>query len=430
MPEPTRLAVVAPNGRMGAQVCSLASDDPAFEVVAKVIPPDEQGGVLLADVDGSQVDAMIDFSHFSAAATHAQWCADNGKVGLDGGVLKAYEELPQQDLALGNSVSSLSYGGMCVRAVGESEITARNVTFPTGWANPSGRYYDASSTGNCDLLRVWNIADNSELHASYLTVSSYFPEDASGFYYGPSAVWTSDTGPAGTGLSGAPSGTADTSGLSVLDSFGLGVNTGGALGYYGKTQQQNIGPFRIYVSPHPKSKWLGYPYTTAGQGYMPPQPPAAFVSMGFSFPNTATLKTGAPYQLYAQGYSTSSDCSSLDPATASGIYQDLGMSGHIITLPSSMQVASSANPHHVASSFFYTSGMLSSDNETRIWLDDSAMNTFSNAKNGTLGTSGRKKIFSYYKAITDYPGEAWWQADAGFGKGLGSANLFDLDRDL
>ena len=74
--------------------------------------------------------------------------------------------------------------------------------------------------------------------------------------------------------------------------------------------------------------------------------------------------------------------------------------------------------------------MLPCDSESRIWLDDSAMNTFANAKNGTLGTSGRKKIFSYYKAITQYPGEGWWQANSGFGVGLGSANLFDLDREL
>lgn len=357
----------------------------------------------------------------------AGWCADNTKVGLNDSNQQLYKELPQQDGAVGDSVSSLSYGGMCVRAVGESEVTARNVTFPTGWANPSGPYYDASTTGNCDLLRIWNIADNSELHASYLTVSSCFPEDASGTYYGPSAVWASAFD---TGLSGAPSSTLDTSGLSVLDSFGYGVSTGPDLGFYGKPEHQNIGPFRIYVSPHPKAKWLGYVLYPDGTYYMPPQNPAAYVSMGFTAPNTSTLKIGAPYQLYAQGYSTSSDCSSLDPATASGIYQDLGMSGHIITLPSSMQVASSANPHYVASSFFYTSAMLSCDNETRIWLDESAMNTFANAKNGTLGTSGRKKIFSYYKAIVDYPGEAWWQANTGFGRGLGSANLFDLDREL
>ena len=349
------------------------------------------------------------------------WCADNSKVGLNNSSLRVYEELPQQDLAAGNSVSSLSYGGMCVRAVGDSEVTAKNVTFPTGWSNPSGPYYDVSTIGNCDLLRIWNIADNSELHASYLTVSSYFPEDASAAYYGPSAVWASSLN---SGLSGAPSSTVDTNGLSVLDSFGKGVETGGALGFYGKPLQQNIGPFRIYVSPHPKSKWLGYVQYPDGTYYSPTQPPLAQVSMGFTAPSTSTLKTGAPYQLYAQGYSTSSDCSSLDPATASGIYQDLGMSGHIITLPSSMQV------ENVASSFFYTSAMLPCDSESRIWLDDSAMNTFANAKNGTLGTSGRKKIFSYYKAITQYPGEGWWQANSGFGVGLGSANLFDLDREL
>ena len=74
--------------------------------------------------------------------------------------------------------------------------------------------------------------------------------------------------------------------------------------------------------------------------------------------------------------------------------------------------------------------MLPCDSEARIWLDESAMNTFANAKNGTLGTSGRKKIFSYYESTTDYPGEGFYAADATHGIGLGSANLFDLDRDL
>ena len=196
------------------------------------------------------------------------------------------------------------------------------------------------------------------------------------------------------------------------------------MGFYGKTEHQNIVRFRIYVSPHPKAKWWGYVQYPDGTYFIPTLNPAAPRSLGFDAPNTSTLKTGAPYQLFAQGYSTSSDCSSLDPATASGIYQDLGMSGLIITQPSSMQV------QNVASSFFYPSAMLSCDNETRIWLEESAMNTFANAKNGTLGTSGRKKIFSYYKAITNGPGEGWWKTSAGFGKGLGSANLFDLDRDL
>ena len=72
--------------------------------------------------------------------------------------------------------------------------------------------------------------------------------------------------------------------------------------------------------------------------------------------------------------------------------------------------------------------MLPNDSETKIWLDDSAMNTFANAKNGTLNTSGRKKIFSYYKAINVYPGEGFWNTTVG--QGFRSANLFDLDREL
>ena len=70
--------------------------------------------------------------------------------------------------------------------------------------------------------------------------------------------------------------------------------------------------------------------------------------------------------------------------------------------------------------------MLPHDSESRIWLDDSAMNTFANAKNGVLGTSGRKKIFSYYRASTAYPGEAFNTGNEGLG--LGSVSLFDFER--
>jgi len=78
MPSPIGLIVVAPNGRMGAQVCALAAEDPAFNVIARVVPPEETGGVLLADVDPSGADVMVDFSHHSVAATHASWCAEHG----------------------------------------------------------------------------------------------------------------------------------------------------------------------------------------------------------------------------------------------------------------------------------------------------------------------------------------------------------------
>ena len=340
--------------------------------------------------------------------------------------------LPYNDIGSGgDEVSSLSYGGMCVRAIGGSTVKANNILFPAGWTNTSGPYYDASTIGLCDLVRIWNIADSSKLHASYLSVGNStayggaigHPQDLSAFYYGPSALWTSDTG---TGLSGAPSSTVDSSSASVLDSFGLGVETNGELGYYGKTTHQNIGPFRIYVSVDPKANYLGYP-KAGSNTYAPPVNPAAFVSMGYNFPDSATLITGPPKQLYAQGYDPSGDCSAINNVgdnwtNASSIYQDLGFSGYIETLPLDQQ------GENVASSFYYASEMITGDPQANIWLDESAMNTFANAKNGTLGTSGRKKLFSYYKAIYSDTGEGFTFPSRA--AGIGSINLFDLDRYL
>ena len=344
-------------------------------------------------------------------------------------------QLPLKDTTGGgsvNDVSSISYGGMCVRALGGSTVKANNVTFPAGWTNPSGPYYDASTPGNCDNLRIWNIGDSSKLHASYLSVGNAtanggvgarYPQDLSATYYGPSALWTSDTG---TGLSGAPSSTPDTSGASVLDYYGRGVQTDGDLGYYGKTDPENIGPFRIYVGIDPKANFLGYPIAN-GMTYSPPVPPAAYESMGYQFPDDATLVTGPPRQLYAQGYTTSGDVSAINNqgpnwTNPSSIYPDLGASGYINSLPADQQV------ENVASSFYYPADMLPDDPSINIWLDDSAMNTFANAKNGILTTSGRKKIFSYYRAITESTGEGFF--DPTRARGIGSINLFDLDRYL
>ena len=221
-------------------------------------------------------------------------------------------------------------------------------------------------------------------------------------------------------MSGAPSSTPDTSSLSVLDTFGLGVATGGDLGYYGETTVKNVGPFRLYVSPDPKAKFLGYPLTSGGVGYTPPVYPAAFVSMGFEFA-VASIETGIPYQALAQGYNCSSDCSAGPVGDVSAIYQDLAFSANITSLPTDQQV------ENVASSFFYTSAMLG-DTSKNIWLDESAMNTFANAKNGTLSTSGRRPIVSFYSPKTVYPGEAFWNTTKGIG--FGSANLFDTDRNI
>ena len=157
--------------------------------------------------------------------------------------------------------------------------------------------------------------------------------------------------------------------------------------------------------------------------------------MGFQFDGDATLVAGPPYQLIAQGYSPSGDCSATNNQgdnwqNVSAIYQPLGFSAYVTALPEAEQLNLHGVSANDASSFFYPKDMIPGDPASRIWLDESAMNTFANAKNGTLGTSNRKKIVSFYEAKTTYPGEGYWETDAGFGKGMGSANLFDLDRDL
>jgi len=323
-------------------------------------------------------------------------------------------------MAGGANISTVSWGGMCVRAVNDSNVEATNVNFPCGWINASEAYYDASTDGGCALLRIWNIADQSHLNASYLSVEETHPQDASSSYYGPSSVYTSG---ASVVLSGAPISTNDTSSLSVLDSFGSGKDTGTGVGFYGKTLPENIGPFRIYISPTAKAKFLGYP-KSAGGFYNAD----SGISMGFNFAPEATLETGPPYQVIAQGYNPSGDCSATTNATnfsnVSSVYQDLGFSGYITTLPAEQQVTNDS------SSFFYTDSMIATNTQDNIWLDKSAINTFANAKNGTLGTSGRKKIFNYYEATVNYPGESFWEHPAGLGIGFGSASLFDLNRHL
>ena len=81
--------------------------------------------------------------------------------------------------------------------------------------------------------------------------------------------------------------------------------------------------------------------------------------------------------------------------------------------------------------------MVDESNAQRVWLDDSAMNTFANAKNATKGTSGRPKLVSYFRAVTAKYGSSYtgdYGNDAGgfrngYGLGFRSSNIFDFNRD-
>jgi hypothetical protein len=277
-----------------------------------------------------------------------------------------------------NNYSSLTFGGTCVRALNGSLVNVHNVNFPCGWWNASSAYYDntvgITDAGLCFKTFIWNLADNSQLKASYTSVSGLFPR-ASG-YVGPQGVWTSGSNVVASGL---PSTTPDTSSASILDYFGAADVSANP---FGKTSAQNWGPFRIYFSINPAV-------------------------------NTLTDLTSNTYkvipQIYAQGYQPSSSlvCSGTE---ASALFPSL------LQRNTSNQI--------VASGYYYGNTMTSPAGYTRVLLDESAAETFANAKHASVGKSGNAKLVSIY-----YPYNSVVLGSSYTDTGVKSPNTFDLQRD-
>lgn len=289
-----------------------------------------------------------------------------------------------------DNFSAITNGGTCVRAVNGSKVNVFNAHFPCGWWNASGLIYDASGadagTGLCNRTFIWNIADNSTMHAAYLSVSGKYPADAG--YFGPSSVYASGGGAVAYG---APSGTPDTSSLSVLDFYGRSSGNiwptliGGSLKAMGKNPPENQGPFRLYFSVDPVANYL------------------------ISQDN----KIGWPYQIFSQGYNLSGNFSATP--SVSSIY------GSVIKIDSAGNL--------VTSGFYYCSAMVEGDRD-KVMLDESAANTFANAKNAAMGTSGRPKLVTITGAHKSLGGEGRSNSAVNFGRGYKSSNVFDIGRDV
>ena len=330
---------------------------------------------------------------------------------------------------------------MCVKADKGSKVKVLNTHFPCGWQNASSIILDVSAgtpaTTTCGKLYIWNIGDESSLHASHISISGCYPGDATidDCYHGPSGVYVSGTGSCGgayTALSAAPSATLNTGRLSILDSFGKHPGfpaLNGVSAMEARSTFDNRGPFRIYFSVDPVAKFLGY--TRGGDSRFPGSYQASSnLDAGYVWntpgnPTPSAVELGEPYQELSQGYNPSRDCSTPHPHAVSAIHNQLGF-----------QTAAAAGGEPLSTTFFYASGMLDDSYVSRIWLDDSAMNTFANAKNATKGTSGRPKLVSYYRAITSQYGSSYTgdggNTDGyrtGYGLGFRSSNIFDFNRD-
>jgi len=281
-------------------------------------------------------------------------------------------------------LSALTEGGVCLRALNNSNVRVRNVHFPCGWWNASAAYYDTSSSeGFCCRTFIWNVANNSTMHVDHVSVSSTYPYLAG--YHGPSAVWVS--GANNEPAYGLPSGTPDTSSLSILDFFGVGSGVGnawvipdGTVAVYGQTSFENQGPFRLYVGVD---------------------------SMANSLVHAGGV--GLIQQIYAQGYAPSGPAYCLPDTSA--LY---GKLFHV-----------NENGNLATSGYFYADQMVKCDPNS-IMLDESAASLFANAKNGAMGTSRRPQICTIYSAENSNYGEGRKAINGVVGKGFKSANIFDL----
>ena len=285
-------------------------------------------------------------------------------------------------------LSSVTTGGMCVRAINQSKVNALNVHFPTGYPQASSIIYDFAGVpekvlpeAQCSRLHIWNIADDSILRASYLSVSGKHPQDAG--YVGPSGNWFS--------ASEAPDNTPDTSGLSVLDYYGRDEYEENSFGQHDSAK--NFGAFRIYFSVDPVTNFL-----RTNPDY------------------SDDVLSGLPTQLYAQGYQFSAPLSTVALDVSSEYTKTLFRPEH----------GDLAGTDSVSDSgFYYASGLVHSPVTVKAVLDDSAMNTFANAKHNTVNKSGLANVVTRYEPFITGPGGDS-VSDKDTGKGVASVNNFNL----
>lgn len=274
--------------------------------------------------------------------------------------------------------SAVTFGGMCVRALNNSIVNVHNVNFPAGWWNCSSPFYDGTypfdGGGACYRTFIWNIADSSKLNASYLSVSGLYPRSSG--YYGPFGYWTSAT--QNRAAYAMPSSTPDTSSLSVLDIFGQ--NPSGTA--FSTTSVENYGVFRLYFSVDPMVNSLSY---------------ANRPSTGF----------GSIPQIYAQGYQPSASliCSGF----ASALYLN----------SKQRNSAGSIQP----SGYYYGEDIVVNPLDQNVMLDESAANTFANAKHCAAAKSNTAKKVAIY-----YPYYNVNQGDSASLLGIASVNTFDIER--
>jgi hypothetical protein len=348
------------------------------------------------------------------------------------------------------------------------------------------------NNAGCYNLRIWNIGDGSHMNAAYCSVSGLYPSQANyygprGVWQKPGTTWYTGQGTANTsamgrsGFTGQNYGTSaswtdtsyeparthyeydDTYGnASILDSYGewvplvensdtptkgllsdnaIGVAKyqylvnngdlaidysgggelyvpsrnhgevgGGAItawrwyGMYGQSGPYNRGPFRIYYSVNPAANLLFHVSGTA----------------------IDDNESNVVAQAFAQGYHASGPCSSVSDDIATLIAADL------LLVSGSVRNEEKLGPNLADkwdfSGYYHVKDFVDPSFVNRVRIDESASNTFANAKHCSHKVGGRPPLLSIYRATMTQEGEGRTNTTDGTGKGFRSANIFDFDR--
>ena len=307
----------------------------------------------------------------------------------------------------------LSTGGVAVMATDNSVVDVVNVCFHTNSRNKDGINLENTTDNECDHLVIWAFARGSSLHAAHLAVSGAYPSEPG--YTGPTAAYFSGTTYASSSVqynlsseNNLSSGLSDTSTLCVLDFFGSGVQVSASTftkeglpgqdnwklqkgwsylrnltgSVYGCSSFENSGPFRLYFDTESHARNLVY---LSGTG----------ATLG-GIPND-----NRPWQTMAQGYMLSGACSSVD------------ISNPVSVGDSYIHASGYGNNFLYTSGYYHTKDAVKTD--CNILLDETAANTFANAKHCSMVLSERPKLVDIYKSTLTKSGDFFNAPEIGVG---------------
>jgi hypothetical protein len=387
---------------------------------------------------------------------------------------------------------TVTRGGVCVQALGNSVVNVNNVTFNAVSSIGDGVYYDAlESPSKCSEIRIWSFGGGATLNCNHVAVSGTYPSLAG--YHGPEAVYYDESDANGYmpssiykeafkeypygyeyGISsisgtdfrtaGAPSGGADpltgkvgrelyygtvdriaasgsnphVSGLSVLDAYGAGNNI--------------YTTFTGLTTPQEAAGGTGNYLPTPAQYYQVDR--SNRTSQTYNFTNVTTYngtnwwgrtsyENTGPFRLYLEpdpfahklrylGASSLND-NRIYQAFSQGYHASGTMSATVADLSTwdatkALTEAAKVVGEGSTSAIYCGVEDVVRPENYNIKLDESASHAFANAKHCSTEFLGRPKMVDIYRGTLGQGGALNENAGSGEGAGFKSPHTFDLRR--